>query len=96
MASMRSNRWAMRLRLHRRAPARRRCPAAAPPYATAAPPASGDSPSTRASHEDYQDSILPTGHTAGSPRTKHSTAACGLYLADPTAWIEAITDTPTN
>jgi hypothetical protein len=49
----------------------------------------------RASHDDYQDSILPNGHTAGSPEQALD-CACGLYLADPTAWTDAITDTPTN
>jgi hypothetical protein len=45
-----------------------------------------------ASHDDYQDSILPTGHTAGSPEEALD-CACGLYLNDPTAWK---TETPTN
>ncbi len=49
----------------------------------------------RASHNDYQNSFLPTGHTAGSPEEALD-CACGLYLGDPTALIEAITDTPTN
>ena len=49
----------------------------------------------RASHADYQDSFLPTGATAGSPEDARD-CACGLYLGEPTAWIEAITDTPTN
>jgi hypothetical protein len=49
----------------------------------------------RASHDDYQDSFLPTGATAGSPEDALD-CACGLYLCEPTAWIEAITDTPTN
>ena len=39
----------------------------------------------RASHHDYQDSWLPDGQTAGDPETALDTA-CGLYLADPTAW----------
>jgi hypothetical protein len=39
----------------------------------------------RASHEDYQDSFLPTGSAAGSPEQALDTA-CGLYLGDPTAW----------
>jgi len=46
----------------------------------------------RASHDDYQDSILPSGHTAGSPQEALD-CACGLYLNDPTAWQP---DTPTN
>ncbi len=40
----------------------------------------------RASHNDYQPSVLPTGATAGTPEDALDTA-CGLYLDDPTAWI---------
>lgn len=39
----------------------------------------------RASHDDYENSYLPTGHSAGSPEDALDTA-CGLYLNDPTAW----------
>jgi hypothetical protein len=39
----------------------------------------------RASHNDYQPSMLHTGTTAGSPEDALDTA-CGLYLNDPTAW----------
>jgi hypothetical protein len=39
----------------------------------------------RASHGDYQDSVLPNGYTAGSPEEALD-CACGLYLNDPTAW----------
>ena len=39
----------------------------------------------RASDDDYQDSILPTGRFAGSPQEALD-CACGLYLNDPTAW----------
>jgi hypothetical protein len=39
----------------------------------------------RASHDDYQDSVLPSGYTAGSPEEALD-CACGLYLNDPTAW----------
>jgi hypothetical protein len=39
----------------------------------------------RASHDDYEDSFLPTGSTGGIPEDALDTA-CGLYLADPTAW----------
>ena len=39
----------------------------------------------RASHDDYEDSYLPTGFMGGSPEDALDTA-CGLYLADPTAW----------
>jgi len=45
----------------------------------------------RASHDDYEDSYLPSGLGAGSPEEALDTA-CGLYLSDPTAWIT----TPTN
>jgi hypothetical protein len=38
-----------------------------------------------ASRNGYQDSFLPDGHTAGTPEDALDTA-CGLYLADPTAW----------
>jgi hypothetical protein len=40
----------------------------------------------RASHDDYQPSVLPTGATAGSPEDALD-CACGLYLDDPTAWL---------
>jgi hypothetical protein len=40
----------------------------------------------RASREDYQDSYLPTGHSAGAPEDALD-CVCGLYLNDPTAWI---------
>jgi len=39
----------------------------------------------RASHDDYQDSYLPTGQSAGTADDALDTA-CGLYFADPTAW----------
>jgi len=39
----------------------------------------------RASHNDYQDSIFPTGLPTGTCEEALDTA-CGLYLADPTAW----------
>lgn len=45
----------------------------------------------RASHDDYQDSVLPTGDVAGSAEDALD-CTCGLYLAQPQAW----TDTPTN
>jgi hypothetical protein len=40
----------------------------------------------RASHDDYQNAILPTGYSAGSPEEALD-CACGLYLNDPTAWL---------
>lgn len=39
----------------------------------------------RASHNDYEDSYLPTGHAGGTSEDALDTA-CGLYLGDPTAW----------
>lgn len=39
----------------------------------------------RASHDDYDDSYLPTGLPTATPEDALDTA-CGLYLADPTAW----------
>lgn len=36
----------------------------------------------RASHDDYEDSFLPTGVTGG-PAEDALDTACGLYLADP-------------
>lgn len=39
----------------------------------------------RASHDDYEDSFLPTGAMAG-PAEDALDTACGLYLGDPTAW----------
>ena len=39
----------------------------------------------RASHDDYDDSLLPTGQPAGTPEEALD-CACGLYLNDPTAW----------
>jgi len=49
----------------------------------------------RASHDDYQDSILPSGQFAGTPEEALDWA-CGLYLADPSAWLPPPTDTPMN
>jgi len=50
----------------------------------------------RASHDDYQDSVLPSGQFAGTPEEALD-CACGLYLADPTAWLTSPdADTPTN
>jgi hypothetical protein len=39
----------------------------------------------RASHDDYEDSILPDGAFAGSPEDALD-CACSLYLNEPTAW----------
>jgi hypothetical protein len=40
----------------------------------------------QASSDRYEDSLLPTGRTAGTPEQALDTA-CGLYLGDPTAWL---------
>jgi hypothetical protein len=45
----------------------------------------------RASHDDYDDSYLPTGYPVGTCEEALDTA-CGLYLKDPTAWLPP----PTN
>jgi hypothetical protein len=47
----------------------------------------------RASHDDYEDSILPAGYPVGTPQEALD-CACGLYLNDPTAWISQLP--PTN
>jgi len=39
----------------------------------------------RASHDDYEDSYLPSGYPVGTAEEALDTA-CGLYLGDPTAW----------
>jgi hypothetical protein len=49
----------------------------------------------RASHEEYQDCSLPTGRHSGTPEEALD-CACGLYLADPTAWLPPDVTTPTN
>ncbi len=53
----------------------------------------------RASHDDYQTSILPTGWPAGSPQEALD-CACGLYLGDHTAWLtqqpDELTGAPTS
>jgi len=38
-----------------------------------------------ASRDGYEDSFLPNGQPAGTPEEAID-CACGLYLADPTAW----------
>jgi hypothetical protein len=40
----------------------------------------------RASHDDYEESFLPTGYMGGSPEEALD-CACGLYLADPSVWL---------
>ena len=39
----------------------------------------------RASHDNYEPSVLPTGAYRG-PAEDALDTACGLYLNDPTAW----------
>jgi hypothetical protein len=39
----------------------------------------------RASHDDYEDNILPSGSPTGTAEEALD-CACGLYLNDPTAW----------
>jgi hypothetical protein len=39
----------------------------------------------RASHDDYQDTYLPTGDTAGTPEDALD-CACGLYLNHAPTW----------
>jgi hypothetical protein len=39
----------------------------------------------RASHDDYDESVFPTGLPVGTCQDALDTA-CGLYLNDPTAW----------
>jgi hypothetical protein len=46
----------------------------------------------RASHDDYEKSLLPSGWPAGSPQDALD-CACGLYLGDPTACLP---QPPTN
>ena len=45
----------------------------------------------RASHNDYQESIFPTGLPTGTCEDALDTA-CGLYLGDPTAWTRPPTE----
>ena len=39
----------------------------------------------RASHDDYEENVLPSGSPTGSAEEALD-CACGLYLNDPTAW----------
>jgi hypothetical protein len=43
----------------------------------------------RASHDDYEESFLPTAVMGGSPEEALD-CACGLYLGDPSAWISQL------
>ncbi|MDP9865019.1 MULTISPECIES: hypothetical protein [Streptosporangium] len=47
----------------------------------------------RASHDDYEKSVLSTGYPAGTPQEALD-CACGLYLGDTTAWLNP--PSPTN
>jgi hypothetical protein len=40
-----------------------------------------------ASKDGYQDSLLPSGRPSGTPQEALD-CACGLYLADPSAWSQ--------
>jgi hypothetical protein len=40
-----------------------------------------------ASRDGYEDSVLPSGLHAGTPEEALD-CACGLYLNDPSAWLE--------
>jgi hypothetical protein len=40
----------------------------------------------RASHDDYEESFLPSGIMGGSPEEALD-CACGLYLSDPRVWL---------
>jgi hypothetical protein len=46
----------------------------------------------RASHDDYEKSIRPSGYPRGPQQALD--CACGLYLADTTAWVHP--PSPTN
>ena len=47
----------------------------------------------RASHDDYAKSVQPSGYPAGTAQEALD-CACGLYLGDPTAWLDP--PPPTN
>jgi hypothetical protein len=46
----------------------------------------------RASHDDYQKAVLPSGYPADTPQEALD-CACGPYLGDTTAWLDP---PPTN
>ena len=48
-----------------------------------------------ASRDGYEDSVLPSGMTAGTPEEALD-CACGLYLNDISAWTEARDDSREN
>jgi hypothetical protein len=41
----------------------------------------------RASHDDYEKSVPPSGYPAGAP-PEALDCACGLYLGDAAAWLD--------
>ena len=45
-----------------------------------------------ASRDGYEDSVLPSGLAVGTPEEALD-CACGLYLADPSAWQEHLPPT---
>ena len=47
----------------------------------------------RASHDDYDKSVLPSGYPAGTAQEALD-CACGLYLGDTAAWLDP--PSPTN
>jgi hypothetical protein len=47
----------------------------------------------RASHDDYQDSYLPSGEPSCRPEEALD-CPCGLYRSDAGAWLPSGTDTP--
>jgi hypothetical protein len=48
-----------------------------------------------ASKDGYQEAILPSGAFTGTPEEALD-CACGLYLADPTAWRQPPTNSRTS
>jgi hypothetical protein len=48
-----------------------------------------------ASSDGYEDSVLPSGMTSGTPEEALD-CACGLYLNDVTAWTGALDDSREN
>jgi len=48
-----------------------------------------------ASKDGYEDSVLPTGSFTGSPEDALD-CVCGLYLNDPSAWLETNSESQDN
>lgn len=48
-----------------------------------------------ASRDGYEDSMLPSGAFSGAPEEALD-CACGLYLNEPEAWLDAREDSPKN